>query len=236
VNPRNVGRRIGQGLALAAAIALLAGGLSAQQKTPVKIPEAGVPQIMTLEGEFSRVAYNNEGYVSLGYRVANDSVGEPWILLEVGLTVRAGQPTNKLTRASFTLDTPDAKGVALPTNEEYRAADLRGQEMRAKTIVDAHYFPPDATQSCRIGFFSSTESGVRSFDDLELNANRACVGRLYFKVPGGLKYGQHWLNVKFQNSLVRAPFRILTKDEVKTLSKSWKDIKKQVEEAFKKGK
>jgi hypothetical protein len=201
------------------------------------MPQPGVPQIMTLEGEFVRIAYNNEGYVSLGYRIANDSVGEPWILLEVGMTVRAGQPTSKLTRASFTLDTPDAKGVPLPTNEEYRNVDLRSQEMRAKTVVDSvNYFPPEATQSCRIGFFSSTESGVRSYDDLELNSNRACLGRLYFKVPGGLKYGQHWLNVKFQNSLVRVPFRILTKEEVKTLSKTWKDIKKQVDDAFKKGK
>ena len=71
---------------------------------------------------------------------------------------------------------------------------------------------------------------------MELNANRACVGRIYFKVPGGIKYGQHWLNVKFPTSLVRVPFRILTKEEEKTLSKSWKDIKKQLDEALKKGK
>jgi len=42
--------------------------------------------------------------------------------------------------------------------------------------------------------------------------------------------------VQFKNSLVRVPFRILTKDEEKQLSKTWKDIKKQVDAAFKKGK
>ncbi len=41
-------------------------------------------------------------------------------------------------------------------------------------------------------------------------------------IPGGIAYGQHWLNVKFQNSLVRVPFRILTKDEEKLLSKNYK--------------
>jgi hypothetical protein len=53
-------------------------------------------------------------------------------------------------------------------------------------------------------------------------------------VPGGITYGQHWLNVKFEKSLVRVPFRILTADEEKVLSKNYKDISKQVEDAFKK--
>ena len=52
-------------------------------------------------------------------------------------------------------------------------------------------------------------------------------------MPGGIAYGQHWLNVKFQNSLVRVPFRILTKEEEKFLGKNFKDISKQVEDAFK---
>jgi hypothetical protein len=39
--------------------------------------------------------------------------------------------------------------------------------------------------------------------------------------------------VKFAKSVVRAPFRILTKEEDKLLDKNYKDIKKQVDEAFK---
>jgi hypothetical protein len=35
-------------------------------------------------------------------------------------------------------------------------------------------------------------------------------------------------------SLVRVPFRILTKDEEQLLSKNYKDIRKQVQDAFKK--
>src|SRR6187399_971063 len=52
----------------------------------VKIPEPGVPQIMTLEGLFVRASYNNEGYVILGYKTANIAVGEEWMLLEIGTT------------------------------------------------------------------------------------------------------------------------------------------------------
>ncbi len=73
-----------------------------------------------------------------------------------------------------------------------------------------------------------------AWDQFEATSDRACMGRLYFHVPGGIKYGQHWLNVKFANSTLRVPFRILTADEEKLLSKNFKDIKKQVDEAFKK--
>ena len=47
-------------------------------------------------------------------------------------------------------------------------------------------------------------------------------------MPGGIKYGQHWLNVKFEKSLIRVPFRILTKEEEKFLSKNYRRIEKQV--------
>ena len=71
------------------------------------------------------------------------------------------------------------------------------------------------------------------FDEVDLSDDRACVGRLYFRIPGGIAFGQHWLNVKFQNSLVRVPFRILTADEEKFFAKNYKSIEKQVKEAFK---
>ena len=73
-----------------------------------------------------------------------------------------------------------------------------------------------------------------AYDEVELSTTRACLGRLYFRVPGGITYGQHWLNVKFEKSLVRVPFRILTKDEEKFVNKNYGSIKKQVDDAFKK--
>ena len=72
-----------------------------------------------------------------------------------------------------------------------------------------------------------------SWDEVDLSDTRACLGRVYFEVPGGITHGQHWLNVKFKDSLVRVPFRILTKEEDKLLDKHYKSIEKQVEEAFK---
>lgn len=222
------------GLAAVLAVVLASGGSSAQQ-APVKMPQPGVPEIFTLEGEYVRVAYNNEGYVSLGYRVANQAVGEEWFLLEIGATLRDNIPNFVLKRDALSIETPDGKTIPMSSQRDYLNADLRAQEMRAKALPESiSYFPPNATSACRLGFFAEQGSRAMSYDQVELSASRACLGRIYFRVPGGLKYGQHFLSVRFNKSVVKVPFRIVTKEEEKTLAKTWKDIKKQVDDAFKK--
>ena len=208
----------------------------AQDKQPptVKIPDAGVPEIMTIEGTYVRAAYNNEGYAILGYKLANLSIGEPWMLIEFGTTLRDGVPDFRMKRDALSLETPDGKTIPLASVDEYRKADLRALQNREQVQRDSiNYFPPSATRACRIGFFSDVEDRALPWDEVELSYNRGCVGRLFFQVPGGITYGQHWLNVKFEKSLVRVPFRILTKDEEKFVNKNYKDIRRQVQDAFK---
>jgi hypothetical protein len=220
-------------LSLGAAVAPVA----AQKPAPpvVEIPKPGVPQIMTLEGNFVRAAYNNEGYVILGYQLANRSLGEEWMLLEIGATVMDRVPDYKLTRAAFSIETPDGKTIPLATVTEHRKGDTRALENRERVQRDSiNYFPPRASRACRIGFFSELDSRALPYDEVELSSTRACLGRLYFHIPGGITHGQHWLNVKFEKSVVRVPFRILTEDEEKLLSKNFKAIDKQVEAAFRK--
>ena len=206
----------------------------AQEPPTVQIPQPGVPEILTIEGKFIRVAYNNEGYVILGYQAADRSVGEEWMLLEIGVTLRKGVPDYKLTRDALSLDTPDGKTLPLPSSIEMRAGSTQAVQNRAKVHHDTiNYFPPGATAACRIGFFSDLENRAAAWDTVELSPSRGCLGRLYFHVPGGIQYGQHWLNSKFEKTLIRVPFRILTAEEEKLLSKNFKAISKQVEEAFK---
>jgi hypothetical protein len=199
------------------------------------MPQPGVPQIFTLEGAYVRAAYNNEGYAILGYRLANQNVGEELMLLQFGMTLRDGVKAQTITRDALSLSTPDGKTIPIMSIEDYRKADLRALEMQATVTRDSiNYFPPSAHDACRIGFFAEPNSPAMAWDQFEVNPQRGCVGRLIFQVPGGIKYGQHFLNVKFQGSVVRVPFRILTKDEEKLLSKNFKDLKKQVDDAFKK--
>src|SRR5262245_7568852 len=144
-------------MALAGAVALaqLIAAAQSQQPPQVKIPEAGVPQIMTLEAEYVRAAYNNEGYVILGYKIVQESVGTDWLMLEVGMALREGRPNYKLTRENVSLEIPSGKTIPMATNQEYNAANLQALEKRNSVMRDSiNYFPPMATQACRIGFFS----------------------------------------------------------------------------------
>jgi hypothetical protein len=140
----------------------------------------------------------------------------------------------KLTRDKVSLTTPDGKEIPMASIEQFRNGETRHLESREKVQRDSiNYFPPSAYHACRIGFFSQLEQRAMSWDEVELSQERACLGRVYFEIPGGITYGQYWLNVKFRDSLIRVPFRVLTKEEDKLLDKHYKSIEKQVEEAFK---
>ncbi len=211
------------------------GDAQTQEKPTVQLPKAGVPEVMTMEGKFVRASYNREGYVILGYQASNYSIGEEWMLLEVGMTMLENVPDYRLTRDALSLETPDGKTIPLAPLMEQRGGKVQAIQQRAKVQRDSiNYFPTTASRACALLFFPDLGSRSVPFDEVDLSEDRACVGRLYFRIPGGIAYGQHWLNVKFQNSLVRVPFRILTKDEQQFLEKNYKSIDKQVKEAFKK--
>jgi hypothetical protein len=218
--------------------ALVSVGVQAQGQTPqVKAPQPTVPEVFTLMGQFVRVAYNNTGFVTLGYRAAQQSVGEEWLLLEVGLTVRSNSKDVTIKREHLSIKTPDGTVIPLATQSDYaKAGYLRALNTRANVIRDSiNYFPVDVTRGCSIGFFANVGGGGRqlSFDQVDLSTSRGCVGRIFFHVPGGIKVGQHWLIVNFGDGEVQVPFRILTKQEEEEFKKSWEDIKKAHEESYK---
>src|SRR3954466_4635853 len=104
----------------------------AQEPPTVQIPQSGLPQVITMEGKFVRAAYNNEGYVILGYQASNHSVGDEWMLLEVGMTVLDKVPAYTITRADISLETPDGKTTPLPSISEQREGRVQPIQMRAK--------------------------------------------------------------------------------------------------------
>lgn len=217
------------------ALALLAGPAGAQLPPGVEKPQPTVPEVFTLMGQFVRVAYNNQGFVTLGYRMAQEAVGEDWVMLDVGLTVRTSKGVT-LKRGDFSVQTPDGKIVPLATQQDFaKAGYLTALHMRAKVNKDSiNYFPVEVRRGCPVQFFANLGQGGRqlAFDQVELSNDRACVGRLYFQVPGGIKAGQHWLKVAYPEGEVQVPFRILTPEERKEFEKSWEDIKKAHDESL----
>jgi hypothetical protein len=189
-------------------------------------------QKVAVEGTYIRIGYNDEGWVTMGFRTANNSVGEKWMLLEVGLTVQKGTKDYRLKRSDIALVTPGPKVVQLATQTEFQEAGyLRALNQRADVARDAvNYFPPSATRACPIAFFANPAGGSFSRlarDEVELSQNRACVGRIFFHIPDGIELGQYNLDVRFADSTIKVPFKIMTKDEAKEFEKKWKEARKQ---------
>jgi hypothetical protein len=192
---------------------------------------AAAGEKVSFPGTYVRVAYNEEGWVTLGFRLANNSVGDDWMLLQVGLTVQGKREKFMLHRDNIELVIPGPKVVPLASQKEFGdAGSLVALNNRAEVTSDnINYFPADARQGCRINFFTAPMAGAPriSKDQVELSYNRACGGRLFFKVPGGIQYGTYNLNVKFDKTTIRVPFEIMTKDGIKKLEEELKKMKKK---------
>ena len=93
----------------------------------------------------------------------------------------------------------------------------------------------DVSRPCAIRFFAELggASPDLAYSEVELSSRRACLGRLYFRVPGGIKVGQYWLKTQFANTVLEVPFRIFTDEEEKQFSKQWQDFKKEHEATLK---
>src|SRR5436190_17782781 len=81
------------------AAVLVVGVATATAQTPaVTPPQPSVPEVFTIQGQFVRMAYNNEGFATLGYRSAQSEIGKEWMLLLVGITLRKPTPDFNLKR------------------------------------------------------------------------------------------------------------------------------------------
>ena len=135
-----------------------------------------------------------------------------------------------LKRDAFSIKTPDGKTIPLATQKEYaeRPGPHRAEHAREGAAGFAQLL--SAGRDTLEGASSSLPTlarGTRSPSTRSTwPATGPAFGRLFFKVPGGIQPGQHWLVVKFATSEVQVPFRILTKEEEKEFRKKWEDIKK----------
>lgn len=219
------------GLAASVAVALLFFGFGgwafAEEQTPAQAGEQ-----VGVEGTFVRVAANDEGWVVLGYRIANESVGKNVMLLDIGLAVMKGTKPHKITRDDIKLVTPKQEVLSLPTQREYE--EIRGSvvplvQRDARMGDSINYFPPGANEPCSIQFFAE-QAGPRpmlAYDEVELTNNRACVGRVYFEIPDGIQYGLYNLDVKFADSIVKVPMEIMTEEQAKEFETKWKEALKE---------
>jgi hypothetical protein len=185
-----------------------------------------------VEGQFVRVAENDEGWVVLGYETANGSLKEKWMLLDIGLTLQNGVEAQKITRDQVKLVTPDDQVISMATQEEYMSGHATLDPMNERANIESqsiNYFPVGRTRPCRIGFFGNMDQrvGALSFNEVTVDDRSACLGRIYFQIPDGIVLGNYNFDVQFAGSIVRVPFKIMTKEEAKAFDKEWKTEEKE---------
>ena len=181
-------------------VVMTLGGCSTS--TPTDTP--GVDRL----GEYILRQEGPELWTVLGYRFANTTVGDEWLILEVGLTSPNGQ-TAEVKRGDVFVTSPSGNKMQLATQKEFMAAygSLRSTLSKADVNRDPlDYFPPSRIE-CAIGFFAVPGESV-TFDQVTLNDRRGCYGRWFFNVPGGIQPGRWVLGVDLPESEIRIPFEL----------------------------
>jgi hypothetical protein len=203
------------------------GWVAAEEETAAQAKEQ-----IGVEGTFIRVAENDEGWVTVAYRTANEAVGEEYMLLRVGMTLTDTKGTQTITRDDIKLVTPGGDVLPLMTQGEAEKASGQLAMLTKRAAMDTDsvdYFPRSANRPCDIKFFAAI-AGPRlnvAYDQVELASQTACVGVLYFHVPGGIQYGDYNLDVHFANSIVKVPMEIMNKERAEEFTKQWKAALKE---------
>lgn len=192
-----------RGIAVALAVvgvAIVYSGCSSSEPTDTP----GVERL----GEFILRQQGPELWTVLGYRFAASTLGDEWLILEVGLSSPNGQ-NSRVEREGVSVRTPSGETIPLATQAEFAEAYgvLRSTLRQADVNRDPlDYFPPNRIE-CGINFFAAPGEAI-VFDQVTLNDQRGCYGRLFFKVPGGIQSGRWVFNIDLAESEIHIPFRL----------------------------
>lgn len=159
-------------------------------------------------GEYLLMNKGPEAEVVVGYRNAAKNLGSDWLMLEMAVTSPPGQ-TARIERGNVSLRTPGGATVAMATQREFNEAyaSLQGFIRKADIVRDPMDYWPPRKEDCPIQFFVAPGQGV-SFDEVSVNDLRACQGRFFFEIPGGVQAGRYVLTIDLEESEVRIPFTL----------------------------
>jgi hypothetical protein len=159
-------------------------------------------------GQYVRKYTGPEIEVAVGYRYAATNPGDEWLMLDAAITGVHGSVT-EIERDNIWARNPKNEKIALARQEDFNQAfgELRPKLRKASIAHDPlDYFPPNRTE-CRVGFFATPGENV-VFDQVTVDQDRVCMGRFYFRVPGGVIEGRWVLGIDLKESKIRIPFHI----------------------------
>jgi len=188
--------------AVLATLALAGVGLGCTSATPTDTP--GVDQL----GQYILRFKGPEVEVVTGVRHAAANLGSEWLLLEVAVSSPGGAKAT-IERDKIFVRTPAGDRIPLASQEEFGRAfgGLQPFLRQADVVRDPmDYFPP-SRQDCGLDLFAAPGAQV-VFDQVSVNDRRACQGRLFFRVPGGVQPGRWVLGIDLEETTVRIPFTL----------------------------
>lgn len=188
--------------AVLALVALAGFGLGCSTATPTDTP--GVDQL----GEYILRFKGPDVEVVTGFRHASANLGSEWLLLELALSSPGGTKAT-IQRSNIFVRTPAGDRIPVASQEEFGKAfgGLQPFLRQADIVRDPmDYFPP-SRQDCGLDFFAAPGTQV-VFDQVSINDRRACQGRLFFRVPGGVQPGRWVLGIDLEETTVRIPFAL----------------------------
>ena len=193
-------QRVITGLAVVLGLAVVT--LSCSSTVPTETP--GIDQV----GNYLLRQKGPELWTVLGYKFASQSIGDEWLILEVSFTTPTGGKAT-VDRQNVWVRTPD--GTTIPVADQTLFAEdygrLKSTIAKADIVRDPMDYWPPSREACAVQFFVPPGEGV-AYDSVTLNDRRACEGKLFFKVPGGIDPGRWTFGVDLEESTVRIPFTL----------------------------
>jgi hypothetical protein len=175
---------------------------SCSSAVPTETP--GVEQL----GQYLMRQNGSEADVVLGYKHAAQSLGDEWLLVELAITSPSGESA-KFERENIWVRTPAGVQVPVASQKAFGEAygAMRNKIAQANVARDPmDYFPPNR-QPCGLDLFVAPGEGV-AFDQVTVNDRRACQGKLFFYIPGGVQPGRYVLGIDLQEDEIRIPFTL----------------------------
>jgi len=172
---------------------------------PTETP--GVEQL----GQYLMRQNGSEADVVVGYKHAAQSLGDEWLLIELAITSPSGESA-KFERENIWVRTPAGVQVPAASQKAFGEAygSIRNKIAQANVARDPmDYFPPNR-QPCNLDLFVAPGEGI-AFDQVTVNDRRACEGKLFFYLPGGVQPGRYVLGIDLQEDEIRIPFTLEAK-------------------------
>jgi hypothetical protein len=144
---------------------------------------------------------------NLGYKFADSSLGDEWLVVDLALTGLSSESI-EVRQESISVVTPDGRRIPLPTQKEFIAAYPENQSLLRRAAIARQ--PLEATRGgrrpCVLDFLRLPGTAGTTRTAIWINDLELCVGMLAFPIRGGIQPGRWRLVIELEESNLEVPF------------------------------